>query len=95
MNRRSGDYLKLFEKGDAGLESLGAQGKCSDLRPKVPDKLLNDGGKSKPVLTQEVDKERFPFKQPGLDSAPHVPNRAEARRASPTRAPRKVQWQPR
>ena len=47
MNRRSGDYLKLFEKGDAGLESLGAQGKCSDLRPKVPDKLLNDGGQVK------------------------------------------------
>ena len=37
------DYLKLLEEGDASLESLGAQGQSTNLRPKVPDQTLNVG----------------------------------------------------
>ena len=44
IQRQGCQSPKLFEEGDASLESLGAEREGSDLRPEVPQKTFHSRG---------------------------------------------------
>ena len=91
IQRQGCQSPKLFEEGDASLESLGAEREGSDLRPEVPQKTFHSRGKEPSLLIQAGGKAMCPWSQTELASAQDEPSRAAARKASPAKAPSKVQ----